>query len=300
MLSIKNENVLRDSGPNNLQTWRAEVPRGSALDQIMEDALNHERLGYSDDDLREVIKTLEERNMRLADLNETWRKKVLDAETMAKDLTTAHTTLAEIHADTVTRFDALESEMVTTRAQLAAALSLIPGHVPIGDLRDAARSFAGDFAELERLRGFEAARLEQDRQQAEDKIAMPPEPPSAEIPEEMFEGGYVKTWVRIDGDGVAHPIPEPTGEGTFVCRITNSGAEVIPMADMTNDEVAAYIEGLKNADPGPIQFVPTPSRRRLDSIARRACELADGPMKPTDLRRLADLIGMLANAAAPA
>lgn len=261
MLSIQNETVLRDSASGALDAWRREVPRGSPLDQIMEDVMNHVRAAASEDDLRNEINELEERNKRLSDTVETYRVNKCKAEADLRDLTKAHQTLAEINADTAARYDAAEAENTAMRAKAAALIWLIPGSVSLGELRDLQRTFAADFAELERLRVFEAARLEQDRQQAEDKAAAPePDPASAEIPEEMFDTHELVTLSPERIEELKRQFPGP-------------GGQIIP--------------------------IRAPSRSRLDNISRRAHEIADGRVVAPDVRRLADLLAALANAVEP-
>ena len=307
MLSIKNENVLRDSGPTNLQTWRSEVPRGSAIDQIMEDVLNSLRASATDDDLRDEINALEERNRRLADTDADWQKKVRAAEGALRDLTTAHETLAGINADTSARYDRAEAEAADLRAQLAAALLLVPGSVSLGEFRDLHRSLAADAAELERLRVFEADRLADDARM-EKAMAfvlheIKAEAASAEIPEEMFEPRYTKTWSKVDEAGNVVPIPEPGSEPPRMVRqMTDQGEVILSIADLPpekREEIERFMEALKKAPNEPIQFVPARSRKRLDALARRAHEIADGRAVAPDTRRLADLLAALANAVEP-
>jgi hypothetical protein len=282
MLSIQNETVLRDSASGALDTWRGLVPRGSALDQIMEDVMNHVRAAASEDDLRNEINELEERNKRLSDTVETYRVNKCKAEADLKKEEADHEETRTRYMEAAELSVKLMGEAADLRAQLAAALQLVPGSVSLGEFRYQHHSFAADFAELERLRVFEAARLEQDRQQAEAKGATPiwePQPCSAEIPEEMF-------------------VPR------LFRQMTDQGEVVIDLEDLSpekREEIEHYVEALKKAKTEPVQITadPSPSRKRLDGIARRAQEVADGPCKVTDVRRLADLVSMLTNAVEP-
>lgn len=272
MLSIQNETVLRDSASGALDTWRGLVPRGSALDQIMEDALNHAVKAVADSNADEDLEEeLEEAKGEAA----TYKAR---AAARAAELAGAEKALAKERSE----HEAARAVVSELRASAAALIWLIPGSVSLGELRDLQRTFAADFAELERLRVFEATRVEADRQQAEAKAAAPiwePQPCSAEIPEEMF-------------------VPR------FFRQMTDQGEVVIDLNLLSpekREEIERYVEALKKAKTEPVQITadPSPSRKRLDGIARRAQEVADGPCKVTDVRRLADLVSMLTNAVEP-
>lgn len=75
----------------------------------------------------------------------------------------------------------------------------------------------------------------------------------------------------------------------------------ITPADLDRLIDAAREQGAQPKTPKtmPILEACPQSRARLDGIARQASKIVDGPCKLTDIRRVADLISMLASAVEP-
>lgn len=292
MLSIQNEDILRESGPINLSVWRSHVGRGTPLDQIMEEALNHAtakaRKADEDEDAEEELSDAR------AEAATYQRRAAARAEeaNKAQDALDAE---RKAHRATADRLVEMQSMLADTRAQLSAALWLVPGSVPLGQLREDYRAFAADLAELERLRAFEADRLEQDARMAEEKAAAP----SAEIPEEMFERGPIKS-ESVGPDGALKV--EYYSPNAFARVITPDGEMRLKVDDMTPEQRAefeAYLETIKAAGPNePVRFTPIADRKRLDAIALQAGRIAEGSPYGAH-RRLGALIASMAAAVEP-